>query len=54
MYNFRRPHKFSTGFGALLPEAYQKFWWEWVRDPTPVHYEPEPGKWKRNPKTDEV
>lgn len=54
MYRFKKPNKFSTGLGALLPEVYQKFWWEWARHPTPVHYTPEEGKWKRNPVTDVV
>jgi hypothetical protein len=44
-----------VGVAARLPEAYKKFWYEWKKQkPTPVHYIPEPGKWKRNPETEEV
>lgn len=52
---FERSDEFSVGVAARLPEAYKKFWHEWRKQkPTPVHYIPEPGKWKRNPETEEV
>ncbi|XP_067012370.1 large ribosomal subunit protein bL28m [Anabrus simplex] len=52
----KKPGRFDPGEpGERLPEAYRKFWHEWkVQKPQPVHYIPEPGKWKRNPKTGEV
>lgn len=52
---FERPDEFSVGVAARLPEAYKRFWYEWKKQkPAPVHYIPEPGKWKRNPETEEV
>lgn len=52
LVNFNKPDRFSNGVAARLPEAYKKFWNEWkVRRPTPVHFIPEPGKWKRDPET---
>ncbi|XP_023701720.1 39S ribosomal protein L28, mitochondrial isoform X2 [Cryptotermes secundus] len=52
---FNKPDNFSFGVAARLPEAYKKFWYEWKKQkPVPVHYIPEPGKWKRNPETGEV
>lgn len=52
---FKKPDRFSKGVAARLPEAYKKFWNEWkIKEPVPVHYIPEPGKWKRNPDTGEV
>lgn len=40
---------------SRLPEEYKKFFKEWNwQQPAPVHYIPEPGKWKRNPETGEV
>lgn len=52
---FERPSEFSVGVAARLPEAYKRFWYEWKKQkPAPVHYIPEPGKWKCNPETGEV
>jgi len=52
---FERPNEFSVGVAARLPEAYKRFWYEWKKQKSaPVHYIPEPGKWKRNPETEEV
>lgn len=50
---YKKPGPFEAGrVGARLPEAYRKFWNEWkIRKPEPVHYIPEPGKWKRDPVT---
>lgn len=44
---------FTTCFlGALLPEAYKKFWKEWHHQiPAAVHYVPKEGKFERDPKT---
>lgn len=39
---------------ASLPKAYQKFYNEWNEEPTPVHWIPQAGKWKRNEKTGSV
>ncbi|KAG8296763.1 39S ribosomal protein L28, mitochondrial [Homalodisca vitripennis] len=50
-----KPDIFSRGAPSRLPEAYRKFYDEWkATPPTPVHYIPEPGKWKRDPVTGEV
>ena len=55
LLRFAKPDRFSQGVAARLPEAYKKFWDEWqVKQPAPVHYIPEEGKWKRNPDTGEV
>ncbi|KAJ9596969.1 hypothetical protein L9F63_011999 [Diploptera punctata] len=55
LLRFEKPTRFSEGIASRLPEAYMKFWNEWkVQEPSPVHYIPEPGKWKRNPETGEV
>lgn len=44
-----RPTIFDKGIGALMPEAYKKFYKEWrFTEPTAVHYIPEDGKWKRD------
>ncbi|KAJ8936298.1 hypothetical protein NQ318_001491, partial [Aromia moschata] len=52
---FQIPTKFDKGIGALLPEAYKKFYKEWkLTEPTAVHYIPEEGKWKRDDITGEV
>jgi len=38
-----------------LPPAYQSFYREWkAHVPKPVHYIPEKGRWKKNPKTGEI
>lgn len=34
-----------------LPEAYKKFYFEWMDRPQPVHYIPKAGKYARNPET---
>lgn len=46
-----KPDIFSRGVPSKLPEAYRKFYEEWNAPAAPVHYRPEPGKWKRNPLT---
>ncbi|KAG5675844.1 hypothetical protein PVAND_005714 [Polypedilum vanderplanki] len=47
--------RFSVGLGAQVPEAYRKFWAEWMeRQPAAVHYIPNEGRFKRNQKTGEV
>ncbi|KAG5886496.1 hypothetical protein JTB14_014679 [Gonioctena quinquepunctata] len=52
---FHKPTIFDKGLGALLPEAYKKFYKEWkLTEPTAVHYIPESGKWKRDELTGEV
>ncbi|KAH0818078.1 hypothetical protein GEV33_004712 [Tenebrio molitor] len=52
---FCKPGIFDKGTGALLPEAYKKFYKEWrLTEPTAVHYIPEEGKFKRNELTGEV
>lgn len=45
-YYFQRPGTFDTGLAALLPKEYQKFYREWKTQPTPVHYQPRPGKYE--------
>uniref|UniRef100_A0A1B6LRH6 Large ribosomal subunit protein bL28m n=1 Tax=Graphocephala atropunctata TaxID=36148 RepID=A0A1B6LRH6_9HEMI len=55
LYRMPKPDIFSRGAPSRLPEAYRKFYDKWQATPTtPVHYTPEPGKWKRNPLTGEV
>uniref|UniRef100_A0A1B6IUJ6 Large ribosomal subunit protein bL28m n=1 Tax=Homalodisca liturata TaxID=320908 RepID=A0A1B6IUJ6_9HEMI len=55
LYRMSKPDIFSRGAPSRLPEAYRKFYDEWKATPsTPVHYIPEPGKWKRDPVTGEV
>lgn len=34
-----------------MPKAYQKFYYEWTAEPTPVHWIPKAGKYTRNEKT---
>ncbi|RZC33535.1 39S ribosomal protein L28, mitochondrial, partial [Asbolus verrucosus] len=52
---FCKPTIFDRGTGALLPEAYKKFYKEWkLTEPTAVHYIPEEGKFKRDDVTGEV
>ncbi|KAJ8912258.1 hypothetical protein NQ315_008849 [Exocentrus adspersus] len=52
---FQKPTLFNKGIGALLPEAYKKFYKEWrFTEPTAVHYVPEPGRWKRDEVTGQV
>lgn len=55
--NYKRAHaawKLDTVV-KHLPAAYQTFYQEWkVEQPKPVHYKPQPGKWKKNAKTGEV
>lgn len=50
---FKRPGPFDAGKpGERLPEAYKKFWNEWRKQtPSPVHFIPESGRWKRDSKT---
>lgn len=49
-FKFHHPGKFDQYEGALLPKAYQKFWYEWNEPPAPVHYVPKAGKYVRNEK----
>lgn len=52
---FQKPGLFDKGVGALLPEAYKKFYKEWkLTEPSAVHYVPEEGKFKRNELTGDV
>ncbi|XP_066146888.1 large ribosomal subunit protein bL28m [Euwallacea fornicatus] len=52
---FQKPGLFDRGVGALLPQAYKKFYKEWKEtEPSAVHYIPEEGKWKRDELTGEV
>lgn len=46
-YHFPKPDIFETGLAALLPKEYRKFYDEWKSEPTPVHYQPRPGKYER-------
>ncbi|KAG8225619.1 hypothetical protein J437_LFUL004190 [Ladona fulva] len=44
--------EYSKELPKRLPQAYKKFWYEWKeKDPKPVHWIPEEGKWKRDPET---
>jgi len=46
---FQKPGLFDKGVGALLPDAYKKFYKEWrLSEPSAVHYVPEVEKWKRD------
>lgn len=46
---YKKPSKFQSGVGKLLPPAYLKFYNEWRKTaPTPVHYIPKEGKWQRD------
>lgn len=45
------PGIFETGLAAYLPKAYQKFYYEWKEEPTPVHWIPKAGKYVLNEKT---
>lgn len=55
MGKFIKPGIFDKGVGALLPEAYKKFYKEWkLTEPTAVHYIPEEGKYRRDAVTGEV
>ncbi|CAH0560648.1 unnamed protein product [Brassicogethes aeneus] len=52
---FKKPGIFDKGVGALLPEAYKKFYKEWkLTEPTAVHFIPEQGSFKRDDVTGEV
>lgn len=51
LYYMPKPDIFSRGVPSKLPEAYRKFYEEWMAPAGPVHYRPEPGKWKRDPLT---
>ncbi|XP_019866841.1 39S ribosomal protein L28, mitochondrial [Aethina tumida] len=52
---FKKPGLFDKGLGALLPQAYKKFYKEWKEtQPTAVHYIPEEGMFKRDDITGEV
>lgn len=53
--SFNTLEVFEKGTGALLPEAYKKFFNEWIiQKPVAVHYIPEVEKWKRNELTGKV
>lgn len=50
-----RQNRFSNGLGALLPQAYKKFWQEWKhKTPAAVHYIPKEGKYELNELTGQV
>lgn len=52
---YQKQGVFDKDIGALLPEAYKKFYKEWKEtEPTAVHYVPEVGTWKRDDLTGEV
>ncbi|XP_043510014.1 39S ribosomal protein L28, mitochondrial [Frieseomelitta varia] len=54
LYHIRRPTRWTEGIGAALPEEYKKFWKEWKRTPTAVHYIEQKGKYVKNEETGEV
>ena len=54
MYHIQRPTRWTKGIGAALPEEYKKFWKEWKRTPTAVHYIEQKGKYVKNEETGEV
>lgn len=55
LYYIPKPSRWTKGIGAELPEAYKKFWYEWkIREPVPVHYIKEEGKYKRDEKSGQV
>ncbi|XP_050078269.1 39S ribosomal protein L28, mitochondrial [Anopheles maculipalpis] len=48
LYGLRKSTRFTKGFGALLPQAYRKFWNEWKhQQPAAVHYVPKDGMFQR-------
>ncbi|XP_035782661.1 39S ribosomal protein L28, mitochondrial-like [Anopheles albimanus] len=52
LYGLRKSTKFSKGLGALLPQAYRKFWVEWKQQqPAAVHYVPKDGMFQREDAT---
>lgn len=49
MLNFQAPEE---GVFARLPEVYKKFYNDLYKaQPKPVHYIPEPGRYKKDPET---
>uniref|UniRef100_D3TME2 Mitochondrial ribosomal protein L28 n=1 Tax=Glossina morsitans morsitans TaxID=37546 RepID=D3TME2_GLOMM len=55
LHGFKRATRFDSGLGALLPEAYKKFWKEWKQtQPAAVHYIPKEGEWNRDEITGEI
>ncbi|KAL0120254.1 hypothetical protein PUN28_008132 [Cardiocondyla obscurior] len=55
LYYFPKQTRWSNGIGALLPEAYKKFWREWkLTQPAAVHYIKKEGTYIRNDETEEV
>uniref|UniRef100_A0A1A9WW99 Uncharacterized protein n=1 Tax=Glossina brevipalpis TaxID=37001 RepID=A0A1A9WW99_9MUSC len=55
LQGFKRITRFESGLGALLPEAYKKFWKEWKQtQPAAVHYIPKEGEWSYNEITGET
>lgn len=49
LYYLPKPTRWSAGIGAMLPEAYKKFWKEWkLTQPEPVYYIPKEGKYEKN------
>ncbi|XP_058794736.1 large ribosomal subunit protein bL28m [Phymastichus coffea] len=48
LYYIQKPNRWTSGIGAALPESYKKFWKEWkLTTPSPVHYIPEEGRFKK-------
>ncbi|XP_041775495.1 39S ribosomal protein L28, mitochondrial [Anopheles merus] len=48
LYGLRKSNKFAKGLGAMLPQAYRKFWNEWKNQtPAAVHYVPKDGMFQR-------
>ncbi|XP_070553800.1 large ribosomal subunit protein bL28m-like [Ptychodera flava] len=53
VYRFgSKAHRYQQGYGAKIPEHWHK-WRRWTKPPRPVHWIPEEGKYKINPKTGE-
>lgn len=48
LYYFRRPTRWTSGIGSLLPLEYKKFWREWKKQPAAVHYIKRQGTYVRN------
>lgn len=53
-YRYIEPGLFDSGVSKFIPKAYQKFYYEWKEEPTPVHFTPKAGRYERNQYTGTV
>lgn len=54
LFGWKKPTKFDSYPGTLLPPEYHKFYKELKAEPKPVHYVPVPGRYRRIERTGEV